>query len=94
MATAVFRTVGDCKSCLKNRGTVRGHQTYLKLFPEASPMDFLAMDLLDSLHRTENVNRHVLVITDRFANVCRSLQLKDTKATTVAQAFLTHWVYP
>ena len=93
MASDAFSTVRNCTSCAATRGTLVKIQKDPKLFPAAGPLEFVAMDLLDSLPKTAHGNQHVLVITDRFSNLTRSIQLRTTTASVVANAFLDNWVY-
>ena len=51
------------------------------------------MDLLCPLPKTAHGNRHVLVMTDRFTHLTRSIPLQTTTASVVANAFLDNWVY-
>ena len=65
----------------------------MKLFPATGPLEFLGMDLLGPLPRTHQGNEYVLVITDRFTKLCRSIPLRNNKAVTVATVFLDLWIY-
>ena len=94
MANDAYQTVRNCASCAATRGTRVRHQKDLKLFPAAGPLEFVAMDLLGPLPKTTHGNRHVLVMTDRFTKLTRSIPLRTTTASVVASAFLDHWVYP
>ena len=51
------------------------------------------MDLLGPLPKTAHGNRHVLVMTDRFTKLIRSIPLRTTTASVVANAFLDNFVY-
>ena len=46
-----------------------------------------------ALPKTAHGNQHVLVITDRFSKLTRSIPLRTTTASVVANAFLDNWVY-
>ena len=93
MASDAFSTVRNCTSCAATRGTLVKNQKDLKLFPAAGPLEFVAMDLLGPLPKTAHGNQHVLVITDRFSKLTRSIPLRTTTASVVANAFLDNWVY-
>lgn len=80
MASDVHQTVRDYRSCARVWGTVRRHHTKLTLFPAAIPLEFVAMDLFGPLSKTAHWNRHILVITDRYTNVCRAISLRTAKA--------------
>ena len=51
------------------------------------------MDLLGPLPKTVHGNGHVLVMPDRFTKLTRSIPLRTTTASVVANAFLDNWVY-
>ena len=93
MANDVFSVSRDCLSCAAARGTRYKVQKHMKLFPATDPLEFLAMDLLGPLPRTHQGNEYVLVITDLFTKLCRSVPLRNTKAVTVGTLFLYLWVY-
>ena len=93
MANDVFSVSRDCRSCAAARGTRYKVQKHMKLFPATGPLEFLAMDLLGPLPRTHQGNEYVLVITDRFTKLCRSVPLRNTKAVAIATVFLDLWVY-
>ena len=94
MASDVYNTVKECSSCASVRGTLFKHQKYLKLFPAAGPLEFIAIDILGPLPKTRKGNQVVLVITDRFSKICRAIPLPNQKAVTLAEAFLNNWIYP
>ncbi|CDF39905.1 unnamed protein product [Chondrus crispus] len=87
MANDAFSTVRNCASCAAPRGTLVRHQKDLKLFPAAGPLDFVAMDLLGPLPKTAHGNRHVLVMTDRFTKLTRSIPLRTTTAHYLTTAY-------
>ena len=93
MGNDVHAVARDCRSCAQMRGTRYKHQKYLKLFPAAGPLEFVAMDLLGPLPKTKSGHVYVLVITDRFSKLTRAIPLGSTTASSVAKAFLEHWVY-
>ena len=94
MAHAAYKVGVDCQLCAHARGSLYKHQRYLKLFPEAGPLEFVAMDLLGPVQRTASGDEHLLVITDRFSKTTRAIPMKSTTAVTVAKALFDHWVDP
>ena len=94
MANDVHATVRDCESCAKTRGTQYKHQRKMKMFPASGPLEFVAMDILGPLPKTDGGNRFVLVITDRFTKMCRAIPIRSTRSHTIARVFLENWVYP
>ena len=93
MASDAFSTVRNCTLCAAPRGTLVKNQNDLKLFPAGGPLSFVAMDLLGPLPNTAHGNQHVLVITDRFTKLTRSISLQPTISSVVANAFLDNWIY-
>jgi len=94
MANDVYQTVRDCRACAQTRGTFYKHQRPLRLFPAAGPLEFIAMDLLGPLTKTRRGHTDILVMTDRFSKMARSIPLRSTTAPVVAEAFLNNWVIP
>ena len=93
MGSDAIAVARDCRACAQVRGTANTYQKYLKIFPAAGPLEFVAMDLLGPLPKTKSGHTYVLVITDRFTKLTRAVPLGSTKAPAVAQAFLENWVY-
>ena len=77
-----------------NRGTLRKHQSKLKLFPATYPLEDIAMDFIGPLPRTKNGKRYILVMADRYSKLSRAVAMKETEAPHVAAAFLNNWVFP
>jgi hypothetical protein len=63
MHKEVEETVRHCTVCAKNRVTERKRTSFLKLFPASGPLEFVAMDILGPLPKTERGNRFLLVKT-------------------------------
>jgi hypothetical protein len=51
------------------------------------------MDILGPLPRTKHGNRFLLVITDRYSKVTKTVPLRVVTALSVAKAFCDHWVF-
>ena len=93
MYKEVEETVRHCTVCSKNRVTERKRTSFLKLFPASEPLDFVAMDILGPLPKTEHGNRFLLVISDRFSKLTRTVPLRTITALGVAKAFCDAWVF-
>ncbi len=93
MAHDAYATVRECIDCARNRIKERSKTSFLKLFPAAAPLEFVCMDLLGPLPRTARHNRFLLVLTDRFSKLTRTVPLTNTSTPTVAKAFCEHWVF-
>jgi transposase InsO family protein len=89
----VEETVRHCPVCAKNRVTERKRTIFLKLFPADGPLEFVAMDILGPLPKTEHGNRFLLVISDRFSKLTRTVPLRTITALVVAKAFCDAWVF-
>jgi Integrase core domain len=93
MASDVYEAVSNCDACAKNRIIEKAKTNPLKLFPAEGPLEFVAMDILGPLPRTKHGNRFLLVITDRYSKVTKTIPLRLITALSAARAFLYHWVY-
>jgi hypothetical protein len=51
------------------------------------------MDILGPLPRTKHGNRFLLVISDRYSKVTKTVPLRTVTALSVARAFCDHWAY-
>jgi transposase InsO family protein len=89
----VEETFRHCTVGAKNRVTERNRTSLLKLFPANGPLEFVAMDILGPLPKTENGNRFLLVISDRLSKLTRTVPLRSITALAVAKAFCDAWVF-
>ena len=88
-----YATVRNCPECARNRIKLRKNTGELTLFPANAPLESVFIDLLGELTRTPRGNRYLLIITDRFTKLVRTVPLKGISAAAVTQAFVTHWVF-
>jgi transposase InsO family protein len=51
------------------------------------------MDILGPLPRTKHGNRFLLVISDRYSKVTKTVPLRTVTVLSVARAFCDHWAY-
>jgi transposase InsO family protein len=65
----------------------------LKLFPANEPLESVAMNIMGLPTRTKNGNRFLLVISDRYSKVTKTVPLRIVTALSVARAFCDHWAY-
>jgi hypothetical protein len=93
MSVDVAETVKQCAVCAKNRIQERKRTSFLKLFPAAEPLEYISLDILGPLPKTEHGNRLMLIITDRFSKLTRTVPLRVISALAVAKAFCEHWVF-
>lgn len=92
MALDCYDTPRGCTPCAKNRIEVRRHSTYMKVFPATTPLEFLSIGILGELIRTPRGNRYLLVFTYMLTKMVRTVPLKTITSTTVARAFVYHWI--
>ncbi|CAN8076688.1 unnamed protein product [Agarophyton chilense] len=93
MSVDCYATVRFCTDCARNRVKLRRHGTKLKLFPARAPLEFVAIDILRPFLTTKRNYKFLLVITDRFSKLVRTVPLRKISALSVAQAFVLHWVF-
>ena len=93
MAMDVFNTVRQCSSCAKERLSLRRHSRFLKLFPAERPLEYVAIDILGPLPRTQSGNKYLLVITDRYSKYVRTVPLRNITAWNIAKALCDHWAF-
>jgi Integrase core domain len=79
--------------CAKNRIKERARTLFLKLFPASEPLEYVSMDILGPLTKTQHGNRFLLVITDRFSKLTRTVPLRTISALAVAKAFCEAWIF-
>ena len=92
MAVDAYGTVKNCVTCAKNRVTLRKNSKNMHLFPAKAPLEFVSIDLLGERITTSQGNRFLLVITDRFPKLVRTVPLKRITAAVIAHEFVRHWV--
>jgi transposase InsO family protein len=93
MAQDVAETVRQCAMCAKNRIKERARTSFLKLFPASEPLEYVSMVILCPLPKTQHGNRFLLVITDRFSKLTRTVPLRTISALAVAKAFCEAWIF-
>ena len=93
MAVDAYMTARTCPDCAKARIKLRKKASKMKLFPAKAPLEYVSIDILGELPRTQRGNRYLLVITDRFSKLTRTVPLKRITAAVVAEAFTKHWAF-
>ena len=65
----------------------------MKLFTPKALLEFVAIDILGELITTKRGHRYILVISDRYSKLVRTVPLKNITAAHIAQAFVHNWVF-
>lgn len=65
----------------------------MHLFPVNASLEYVAIYILGQLIRTKRGHRYLLVISDRYSKLLRTVPLKRIAAAQVALAFVHYWVF-
>ena len=93
MALAWYTVAKNCAACARARVKLRKNTKEMKLFTPKAPLEFVAIDILGELITTKRGHRYILVISDRYSKLIRTVPLKKITAAHIAQAFVPHWVF-
>jgi Integrase zinc binding domain len=85
--------VHSCEQCTRNSDQERTHVNKMQLFTAHEPLEFVAIAILGPLPKRAHGNRFLLVISDFFSKITRTISMRTTTALAVAKAFCTHWVF-
>ena len=86
LAVDCYATVRRCPTCAKNRIKLRKSVKELQLFPASAPLESVSIDVLGELLKTARGNQYLLVVSDRFTKLTKSIPLKGVSAAEVAKA--------
>jgi hypothetical protein len=87
MSKDIADTVRQCVTYAKNQIKERKRTSFLKLFPASGPLEYVDLDILGPLPKTEHGNKFLLVMTDRLSKLTRTVPLRSISAFVVAKAF-------
>eukprot|EP00171_Calliarthron_tuberculosum_P017080 IDg17080t1 len=92
MALDIHNFVRNCPQCARERIKLRRYANPLRLFPPKGPLQDVAIDLLGPLQKSQRGHSHLLVISDRFTKLTKTVPLfaKQLKAWDIARAFVVH----
>ena len=93
MSIEIYNTVKQCEPCAKESIRLRKIAAKLKLFPATFPLESVALDYIGPLPKSYRGNNHLLVITDRYTKLTRTVPLKNPSAKTTARAFCDFWAF-
>lgn len=91
MASNVYITIAKCECCVRNGSQYR-HKRPLQFFPAPEPFDFIAMDILGLLPKTNQGDQFVCVMTDRYLKVARAIAMFKILSTHMANIVFDHWI--
>lgn len=80
----------SCTEYAKNDFKLRKYSKRVTLFPARALLQFVAIDILEELVHSPQGHLYLLIITDRFLKLVRTIPLKRITASVVARAFFTH----
>lgn len=84
--------VKNCVSCNQRSPYGKKRAPLQELPASDRPFDFVAIDIVGPLPRTENGEKYILSILDHFSRYLEMIPLPDQTAETVACAFVRRWV--
>ena len=87
MAVDCYETVRKCSTCTKNRIMSKQRVKPLQLFPPSGPLESVAIDAFGPLIKTSRGNQYLLMITDPYSKLTKSVPLKSISAEAVAEDF-------
>lgn len=91
MSHSVYTTVPKCESCVRN-GNQYSYRRKIKLSPASCALGIVARDILKQLPMKTIGNKCVLVITDRYSKLTRSIPSYKTVPAHIANLFSDHWI--
>jgi len=92
MLTDIYDFVQKCPQCAKSRLQDRRHTSPMTLVPPTEPPTAVSIDILGPLINSQDGNRFILVMTDRFTKLTLTEPLRRIPTITVASAFLEIWI--
>lgn len=93
MENYVYATLKDCLSCASTIGTVYNHRKNLRLLLASGRLDFVAMNVLGPLPKTECGSQFVVAMTDRLLKLSGEVSTTKTAASHRGSIFLDHCVF-
>lgn len=73
-------------------GATFTHQRQLQLFPATGPFKFIAVDILGPLPQSRSGNQVMIIITDWYSKLTRTIPTPKLSSTYVAHTFRNDWV--
>lgn len=86
-----YNAVANYQSCTAQRSR-SSHHKELWLFPTAGTLEFVAMDILHPLFKTESGSQHEIFLTDWYTKLTRSIHVIAVASANAAYVFVDKWV--
>ena len=82
-----------CVICQKNKAGGLRHHPRMKTFNPNSKFEIVSIDIAGPLPMTENGNRYILTIQDKFSKYTKMIPLTKHDAIEVTKRILQHWIH-
>lgn len=92
MAVNCYSVATNCVTSSGNRVFQPRNQTLMMPYPATAPLEIAGIDILGQVVRTPRGKNFLLVITDRYFKIVRTVLLKETTPASVAKALTRSWV--
>lgn len=89
--TVHVKAYGSCSRAKERR---RKNQHTTKLFAPTNPIDDIAIYLMGPLPKTHKENQFIIVSTDRYRKLTRTVPMSNTTATYIDSVIRNHWIIP
>lgn len=83
----------SCMDSIKNDVKLRKHSKKVPLILTWARLEFIAVDILKERIRTPQGHGYLLLITDQFSKLVRTIPLKRITTRVMARAIFNHWVF-
>lgn len=64
----------------------------MRLLPPASHLDFVPVEILSPLFKTQGGNEYIVVIKNHYSKLSRAIPSEKTTAARIADIFMEHWM--
>ncbi|GAB1869457.1 RNA-directed DNA polymerase [Camponotus japonicus] len=81
-----------CRICVSKKGPFGKGKSPLQLYNVEAPLDRIQMDILGPFPLTKAGNKYLLVMVDCFTKWVEAFPIKNIRAKTVAEAFVSQFV--
>lgn len=93
LAVVCYANLRKCPHGARSRLKLRRNVTRVQLFPAKELLTLVCMDILGPFIQTPCKNEHFPVITDRYSEIAKTIQMKVISSTKVLKHFVNSWVF-